>query len=36
MKQLKGLLKEHMSVKPACMFDNSIKAKLKIMYAYNG
>ena len=36
MKQLKNLLKNHILVKPACLFDSSVKLDVKIMYAING
>jgi len=35
-KQLKNLLKNHLVVKPACLFDNSIKVTIKVMFASNG
>ena len=36
MKQLKNLLKNHIIVKPACLFDQSIKLEAKVMFAQNG
>lgn len=35
-KQLKNLLKNHLVVKPACLFDNNIKVTIKVMFASNG
>ena len=35
-KQLRNLLKSHMIVKPSCLFDESIKIDIKVMYAIDG
>jgi hypothetical protein len=34
-KQLKHLLKYNLIVIPACLFDNSIKVDIQVMYAEN-
>ena len=36
MKQIKNFLKSNIVVKPACMYDSSIKVDIKVMYAMNG
>ena len=35
-KQLKNLMRNHLVVKPACMFDSSIKVSIQVMFAQNG
>ena len=35
-RQLRNLLKKHIIVKPACLFDTLINLDMKIMYASNG
>jgi hypothetical protein len=35
-KQLRNLLKNFMIVKPSCLFDESIKIEIKVMYAVDG
>lgn len=35
-KQLRNLLKNYMIVKPSCLFDESIKIDIKVMYALDG
>jgi hypothetical protein len=35
-KQLRNLLKNYMIVKPSCIFDESIKLDIKVMYAVDG
>ena len=35
-KQLKNFMKNHLVIKPACMFDSSIKVKIQVMFAQNG
>ena len=35
-RQLKNLLKSHLLVKPACMFDSNIQVKFHVSFATNG
>lgn len=36
MKQLRSLFKQYLIVKPACLFDSTIKMDVKVMFAQDG